>query len=162
MTATDASGCTGGRQYSVVINCATITVSPSSLPAGTVGTPTARRSRRRAARRLHVRGHRQSLPPGLALSRATGVISGTPTTSGTFNFTITATDAASCTGSRAYALVINPSRCGTILSPPTLPNGTVGVPYSQTVTASGGTAPSPMRSPPERSRRASRSTEPPG
>lgn len=35
-----------------------------------------------------------------------------------------------------------PPGCPAItLSPPTLPNGTVGVPYSQTITASGGTAP---------------------
>ena len=35
-----------------------------------------------------------SLPTGLTLNSATGVISGTPTTGGTFNFTITVTDSA--------------------------------------------------------------------
>jgi hypothetical protein len=39
-------------------------------------------------------------------------------------------------------MVVNPAGCPPItLSPPTLPSGTVGDPYSQTITASGGTAP---------------------
>lgn len=43
-----------------------------------------------------------SLPTGLSLAAGTGVLSGTPTALGTYNFTITATAANSCTGSRAY------------------------------------------------------------
>jgi len=37
---------------------------------------------------------------------ANGVISGTPTTAGTTNFTIQATDANSCPGSTAYTVVV--------------------------------------------------------
>jgi hypothetical protein len=33
-----------------------------------------------------------ALPPGLSLSATSGTISGTPTTAGTFNFTLRATD----------------------------------------------------------------------
>jgi hypothetical protein len=40
-----------------------------------------------------------ALPAGLALSSG-GVVSGTPTVTGPFNFTVTATDANGCTGSR--------------------------------------------------------------
>ncbi|MCH3863159.1 putative Ig domain-containing protein, partial [Campylobacter jejuni] len=51
-----------------------------------------------------------SLPPGLTLS-AGGVISGTPTAGGTYNFTLTSTDSSTgagpYTGSRAYALTVN-------------------------------------------------------
>ena len=47
-----------------------------------------------------------ALPAGLTLSAA-GSVSGAPTTAGTFNFTVTATDANSFTGGRAYALVID-------------------------------------------------------
>jgi hypothetical protein len=83
-----------------------------------------------------------TLPNGLSLSTG-GILSGTPTTSGTFTFTVTATDALLCTGSQAYTIVINAATCPTItLSPaPPLPQGIVGNAYSQTVTASGGTAP---------------------
>lgn len=46
-----------------------------------------------------------SLPTGLALS-ASGVISGTPVATGTFAFTVTASDASGCSGSWAYAITI--------------------------------------------------------
>jgi hypothetical protein len=44
-----------------------------------------------------------SLPTGLSLTSG-GIISGTPTTAGTFTFTVTATDANSRTGLQAYTL----------------------------------------------------------
>src|SRR5262249_42983602 len=46
-----------------------------------------------------------TLPSGLALSSG-GVLSGTPTAAGPASFTITATDAAGCTGVRAYSIDI--------------------------------------------------------
>ena len=81
-------------------------------------------------------------PTGLLLNSATGAITGTPTTAGTFTFTITATDANGCSGSRLYTITIASPGCpAIILSPTTLPPGTAQTPYSQTITASGGTAP---------------------
>lgn len=49
-----------------------------------------------------------ALPPGMTLS-ASGTISGTPTATGTFNFTATVSDASGCTGSQAYSIT---SVCG--------------------------------------------------
>jgi len=46
-----------------------------------------------------------SLPAGVTLSTA-GALTGTPTASGTFNFTVTTTDANGCTGSRSYSLIV--------------------------------------------------------
>ena len=46
-----------------------------------------------------------SLPAGLILDPSTGAITGTPTVDGSFNFTITATDAALCSGSQAYSMI---------------------------------------------------------
>jgi len=43
-----------------------------------------------------------SLPAGLSLNSTTGVISGTPTTAGTFNFTVTITD--STTGAQLFKI----------------------------------------------------------
>ncbi|MCE3543408.1 Ig domain-containing protein, partial [Escherichia coli] len=69
-------------------------------------------------------------------------LSGTPVGSDTYNFTLTATDAttgtgAPDTGSRSYALTIAAPTIA--LTPTTIPAGTAGVAYSETLTASGGT-----------------------
>lgn len=48
-----------------------------------------------------------SLPPGLALSTS-GVISGTPTTQGTYNFTVTATNSGG-SDSKSLSITINPA-----------------------------------------------------
>jgi hypothetical protein len=79
-----------------------------------------------------------ALPTGLTLS-AGGVISGTPTGSGLSSFTIGATDTVGNTGSHAYS--VNIGTASLTVSPASLPNGTQGTAYSQTVTASGGTGP---------------------
>ncbi|HTB84488.1 MAG TPA: choice-of-anchor tandem repeat GloVer-containing protein [Candidatus Sulfotelmatobacter sp.] len=49
-----------------------------------------------------------NLPPGLALT-ADGTISGIPTNSGTFNFTVQVTDSASATATQSLALTISPA-----------------------------------------------------
>ncbi|HEX6083247.1 MAG TPA: S8 family serine peptidase [Thermoanaerobaculia bacterium] len=46
-----------------------------------------------------------TLPPGLTLSSA-GVLSGTPTTLGTYSFSVRATDTVGCTGYRAVNMVV--------------------------------------------------------
>jgi probable HAF family extracellular repeat protein len=49
-----------------------------------------------------------TLAPGLTLAPGSGVISGTPTTAGTFNFTIHATDASSGTATHACTITVAP------------------------------------------------------
>jgi hypothetical protein len=61
-----------------------------------------------------------ALPPGLTLS-ASGTISGTPTATGTFNFTATVSDASGCSGSQSYSItIICPSNPITFSSFPAL------------------------------------------
>lgn len=82
------------------------------------------------------------LPAGLSLDEGTGQVTGTPTTAGITPFSIIATDDLGCEGAQDYHLIIDPTGCPSItLAPATLPDGTQGAPYSETVTASGGTAP---------------------
>jgi hypothetical protein len=69
-------------------------------------------------------------------------LSGTLTATGTFIFTITATDDNGCQGSREYTVNISPPSCPTItVSPATLPGGILGDIYNQMITASGGDGP---------------------
>ncbi|OWK73061.1 hypothetical protein CBW16_12555 [Flavobacteriaceae bacterium JJC] len=46
-----------------------------------------------------------ALPPGLSLSPS-GTVSGTPTATGTFNFTVTVSDASGCSGSASYSVTV--------------------------------------------------------
>ena len=86
--------------------CATITVSPTTVPGGTV-------NRLRAVTFTQTGGTAPvswslsagTLPGGMSLSAA-GVLAGTPTASGSFTFTATVTDTNSCTGSAPRTLSI--------------------------------------------------------
>ncbi len=126
-----------------VIVCPVITVNPATLPNGAVGTAYNQNVTASGGTAPHTFAVSSgALPTGLILNAATGAITGTPTTPGTFNFTITAFDATGCAGSRPYSIIIAGQGCPPItLSPSTLPPGAVANPYSQTITATGGTAP---------------------
>ena len=133
----------GLRTYTLTINAPAITVAPTTLPNGAAGTAysqTLSASGGTAPYSFAITAG--ALPAGLTLSAA-GVLSGTPTASGTFNFTVTATDASTgngpYSGARAYTVTI--AAPAIAVAPATLPNGTVGAAYSQTITASGGTSP---------------------
>lgn len=92
-----------------------------------------------------------TLPPGLSLSSG-GVLSGTPTVARPDTFTIRGTDTNGCFAFRTFTVTIIDGGtlplpgCPVItLAPTVLPDGAVGVAYSQTITASGGTAPFTFR-----------------
>ena len=78
-----------------------------------------------------------SLPPGL--SHSGGTISGTPSATGTFTFTV---KAANGTGSdtKSLSIEIASSAVAPAITTVSLPDGTAGVPYSQTIGVTG-TAP---------------------
>ncbi|WP_235580184.1 putative Ig domain-containing protein [Rhodanobacter sp. Soil772] len=103
---TDAATQTTTRTFTLDVQAPTIALSPSTLPAGTLGSS--------YTQVLSASGGQGSyayavstgtLPAGLSLS-STGALSGTPTATGSFNFTITATDGFGFTGSQAYVLAI--------------------------------------------------------
>ena len=81
-----------------------------------------------------------SLAPGMKLM-STGLLWGTPTVPGSYQFTVTATftgnplPMADATGSTTYTLVINPA---VVVNPATIPSATVASGYSQQFSASGG------------------------
>ncbi|MFX3575933.1 putative Ig domain-containing protein [Ralstonia mannitolilytica] len=144
VTATDHATGTGpystSGTYTLTTTAPTITVSPATLTAATVGvaysqTATAGGGAAPYSYALTA----GALPAGLTLNGSTGAITGTPTAGGSSNFTVTATDANSYTGSRAYTLTVNAATVS--VSPNTLPGGTIATAYSQTLLASGGTGP---------------------
>lgn len=80
------------------------------------------------------------LPGGLSLSLG-GEITGTPTEVGTYNFSLQARDSASFSTTQLYTITVLAPTLTLLPGPGALPDGAVGVPYFQTFTASGGTAP---------------------
>lgn len=139
LTATDGNGFTGSRAYTLTIASPTLSLSPVSVPGGSIGSPysqTLSTSGGIASYSYSLIGG--ALPTGVTLSSG-GVLSGTPIVSGTFNFTVRSTDAHGQVVDGAYSLVIGAATIN--LAPPTLGSMTQGVAYSQTLSASGGTAP---------------------
>jgi type VI secretion system secreted protein VgrG len=125
--------------------CPVITLAPATLPNTSVGTPYSQQITASGGTAPYVFTLTSgTLPTGLTLTPA-GLIAGTPTASGTFTFTIRATDANGCFASIAYTIVVAavpPPTCPAIaINPPTVPDGTTGTPYSQQFTGSGGTGP---------------------
>lgn len=85
-----------------------------------------------------------SLPPGLALTSPDGgsdnnnQLSGTPTTAGTYTFTMQVSDYDGQKATQQFSLTVAPPLQ---ITPTTLPAGTVGVKYSRDLPAQGGTPP---------------------
>ncbi|MFN7973775.1 MAG: putative Ig domain-containing protein [Acidobacteriota bacterium] len=129
----------GPRNDTWLYEC--LTISPSQLPPGFGGFPYSSTITAAGGTVPYTYSVTSgALPPGITLSPA-GVLSGTTFLNGAFPFVAKAVDGSGCAGSAAYTLVMSCSGPVITLSPPTLPAAIVGAPYSQSITASGGTAP---------------------
>jgi len=135
----DAGGLSDVRALSITINPpAPPDIVTTTLPAGTLGQPynqTLQAIGGTGARTWSISAG--SLPQDLNLDSTTGVISGTPTVPGPSSFTVQVLDAAGQSDQQALSIVINLSNPPDITTT-TLPGGTVGQPYNQTLQASGG------------------------
>jgi uncharacterized repeat protein (TIGR03803 family) len=136
LIATDTVGASTSQNVSLTISLAVL---PSVLPAWTINQPgfsiTLTAAGATAPVSFALTG---TLPPGLTLN-SSGLLSGTPTTLGTFHFNVTATDSNATMGFQAYAITINPA---VAITTTTLPGYLVDESgYSQTISASGGTSP---------------------
>jgi outer membrane autotransporter protein len=142
VTATDSTSGTPSQatqSYSLNIAAPPIVVAPSTLPAATRGTAYSQALSASGGTAPYTYALASgTLPAGITLA-SNGTLSGTATVNGSFNFTVTANDAGGFSGSQAYVLTVGAPTV--LVAPATLPNPTVGTAYSQTVSASGGTAP---------------------
>ena len=75
------------------------------------------------------------LPDGLTLDPSTGGVSGTPTTPGTWPFTLSATDGAAQVASQSESVTVDPALAQL---PTALPGGETGVAYGATPSVTGG------------------------
>jgi hypothetical protein len=134
--ATDANGCNAaGSTYTLVIGCQTITVTNPGVTTGTANAAFSQTFTAGNTIGTVTFSTASTLPTGLSLSSG-GVLSGTPTQTGTFPIVVTATDGNGCSGSGpTYTLVIG---CQTItVTNPVNTNGTVNIPFSEQFSQSG-------------------------
>ncbi len=145
---TGTDSCDGGNDLGLgdpyILNLETeLNITTTSLPDGTVG--------EFYNQTLNATGGASpyawsildgNLPDGLGLVRDTGVISGTPATEGSYDFTVMVMDSASppITDTQALSIDINPAGVFNITTT-SLPDGLVGASYHQTVSATGGIQP---------------------
>ena len=126
-----ATNSAGAAEKSITITIAPptrpVVTTTSPLPGGSIGAP--------YTQQLAATGNPDkftwsisagSLPPGLALNPADGTISGTPTTAGSYTFTVGANNGFE-TGTKQFTVVISP-----FIIQPTPPNGEVGTAYTHT------------------------------
>jgi hypothetical protein len=78
-----------------------------------------------------------SLPAGISFN-ASGTLTGTPTATGTFSFTVKVTDANGQAATQVTSLTVNAGVSATFAAPPA---AEIGAAYTDPLTASGGTAP---------------------
>lgn len=135
---TDSVGGTATKPLSILIR-PVLTITTTSLPTSDVGIPYSQTLTATGGLLPYTWSITAgALPNGLTLGTSTGIISGTPTTAGTFSFTVMVTDSASSTATSALSITINPAP---IVATSSLGAGDVGVVYHQTLGAIGGTLP---------------------
>ena len=134
----DAAGDTLTSQpygYNITVNPA-LAIPSGALPGGTVGTAYAQSiptTGGDGALRFSANG----LPGGLSLNLYTGALTGTPTASGTFPITVTATDDLGGTATQSYNLTIAPSGGSTPTPTPILVSLTLTLQVTPTVAVPG-------------------------
>jgi hypothetical protein len=144
VTATSIANSSITATESITLN-AVLTIATTSLPAGTLQTSYNTFVDATGATGTFtwsvIAG---SLPPGLTFQTSStstsAEITGTPTVLGTYKFTVQVTDSAGTTVTQALSITINPEPPLSVATG-SLPNGQVGTPYTQNLTASSGTLP---------------------
>jgi hypothetical protein len=137
---------TASATLALEIAAADLDILTTALPAGTVGTP--------YSATLSASGGTPpylwtltagTLPAGLALNGASGVLAGTPAASGSTPLSLQLTDSSKPARIQSVALVLNISSGvvpgGLQITTTALPAGAVGTPYNALLSASGGTPP---------------------
>ena len=143
VTVSDANGNISRPQSLTITITQGITITPTNLPSGAVGVPYSVQLVAAGGTAPYSNWAVTSgtLPAGLLLNAATGVLSGTPTapTGGPFLFSVTVKDSTGTTSSpQALSIVVGQ---GVAITTTTLPNGAVSAPYSVQLAATGGAPP---------------------
>jgi putative Ig domain-containing protein/matrixin/Ig-like domain-containing protein len=137
---TDSRGRSAEKQIVISVTPLQLSVTTESLPLGSMGTNYSSSVTAVGGRQPYLWTISQnSLPPGLSLSSASGLISGIPTAAGDFPFTVRVIDADGRSFSKA--LSINVSASALRVSDVASTQAIKGAAFSLQMVASGGTPP---------------------
>lgn len=127
----------------LTINSPTLTVATTSLPNGRVGTPySATLSATGGVPPYNWALTSGTLPPGLSLNPASGIIAGTPiAAAGATPLTFTVSDSGNPEQSQPASLTLTIAAPLLNVATASLPNGQVSVAYTASLVATGGTPP---------------------
>uniref|UniRef100_Q02BT6 Ig family protein n=1 Tax=Solibacter usitatus (strain Ellin6076) TaxID=234267 RepID=Q02BT6_SOLUE len=137
VTVRDSVGASVSAQLPLVISPPPVSISTGGLPNGTVGVPyigIIGATGGASPYSFAVAGGK--LPDGLSFN-SNGTVSGTPTTPGTFTFSVNVTDSAGGSTGRDFSITIAPAPL-VVTGPPAGTGGTSGTPITIPFTASGG------------------------
>jgi hypothetical protein len=126
-----------------VVDAATITITPASLPNGTVGTAYSATLVATGGTAPYTWSLTSgTLPAGLSLNTSTGAISGTPTVAiNATPLTFKVVDVSNPVLTQTASLTLTIVPAALVVTTSSLPNGQVGTAYSATLAATGGTTP---------------------
>jgi hypothetical protein len=146
VTAADSStptAQTASATFSISIATAPLSVATTGLPNGVMGQAYTGATLQSAGGNPPVTWTISvgSLPTWASLNASTGAITGTPTATGTTNFTVKATDSSTPTAQTATKALSITVASALSITTTSLPNGTVGSSYNAPIAATGGTTP---------------------
>ena len=108
-TASNGVGTAAVQPFTLTVSCPAIAVTPAALPDGLFNQAYSQAITASGGTGPHTFAITSgAAPPGMSLA-SNGAFTGTPTNTGVFTFTVTATDASGCTGSTDYAATIRPA-----------------------------------------------------
>lgn len=134
--ATDSVGYAEKTLTLTITSAVNITISPSSLPSGTVGSSYSQTMSASGGTAPYTWAIIGSGVPGLTMSSA-GEFAGNPTTGGTYSIVVRATDAAAYTKDVTFSVTIAWQTL-TITTSAALPSGIINIAYSDLLNATGG------------------------
>ncbi len=138
VTITDASGASSSKTYTLVIAQPVEISGPASLVNWTVNRDYPNTQVTATNGVAPFTWAASGLPPGMSINAGTGVITGTPSATGSYTIVVTVSDSAGGVATRNYSVLINNAPSITTSS---LPDGEQGRPYSTPIEATQGTPP---------------------
>ncbi len=140
LSASNGVGSSVQQSFSLVVNAAPAITSASnaSFTSGSAGSFTVTATGYPAP----TFGETGTLPTGITLNATTGVLSGTPTQSGSFPITLSASNGVGTAATQSFTLTVSSScTAGPVITSSDTATATVGTPFTFTVQSCSATAP---------------------